>query len=201
MITSLSGIITYASSGTLVLDVHGVGFEVTVAQSVVFPLKESATLLTYWHWSAENGPTLYGFTHELERSIFGLVISCSGMGPKLGMALLSSLTPQAFLQAIQMGDEKALSKVSGVGAKKAEQLIVQLKHKVAGLIDQVAATGHSLDPALEQWKNITQVLQSLHYSRPEIDAALSHIQKEHKGQSMAFDILMRSALSFLAKRL
>lgn len=201
MITSLTGLVAYASSGTLVLDVHGVGFEVTVPQSAFFKLKEPATVLTYWHWSAENGPALYGFSHELERSIFGLVIGCSGMGPKLGMALLSSLTPQAFVQAIQTGDEKALSKVSGVGAKKAEQLIVHLKHKVSGLIDQVAATGQHIDPTLEQWKNITQVLQSLHYSRPEIDAALSHLQKEHKGQSMPFDVLMRSALSFLAKRL
>ncbi len=201
MITSLSGVVTYASSGTLVIDVHGVGFEVVVPQTALFGVKEPVTLLTYWHWSAENGPTLYGFHHELERSIFGLVIGCSGMGPKLGMALLGSLTPQAFLQAIQTGDEKALSKVSGVGAKKAEQLIVQLKHKVSGLIDQCAADGHSLDPALEQWKNITQVLHSLHYSRPEIDAAIAHVQKEHKGQQIAFDILMRSALSFLAKRL
>ncbi len=201
MITSLTGTITHASEGTLTLDVHGVGFEVVVPQSVLFRSNTQATVLTYWHWSAENGPTLYGFTQELERSIFGLVISCSGMGPKLAMALLGSLTPAVFLQAIQSGDEKTLSKVSGVGAKKAEQLIVQLKHKVPKLLDQITATGHAVDPALEQWKNISQVLHSLHYSRQEIDAALSHMQKEHKGQTVAFDALMRTALSFLAKRL
>ena len=201
MINALSGVVTQIIDGSIILDVHGISFELTVPQSVMFPINQPAKILTYWHWSAENGPSLYGFTHELERTIFGLIIGCSGMGPKLAIALLGSLNPQSFLQAIQMADEKALSKVSGVGAKKAEQLIVQLKHKVAKLIEQSSHSGYELDPALEQWKNITQVLQSLHYSRPEIDAALSHVQKEHKGQTVAFDGLMRSALSFLAKRL
>lgn len=201
MITSLSGMITHASEGALTIDVHGIGFEVTVPQTVLFRAHETATVLIYWHWSAENGPTLYGFMQELERTIFALVIGCSGMGPKLAIALLGSLTPAVFVQAIQAGDERTLSKVSGVGAKKAEQLIVQLKHKVPKLLDQVVATGQTMDPALEQWKNITQVLQSLHYSRPEIDAAVSHIQKEYKGQAVSFDVMMRNALSFLAKRL
>lgn len=201
MITALSGVITHAAEGTVIIDVHGVSFEVLVPQSALFVSNQSLKVLTYWHWSAENGPSLYGFMHELERTLFSLIISCSGVGPKLALAVLSAMTPQAFLQAIQTADEKALSKVSGVGVKKAEQLIVQLKHKVTKLIEQSNQHGYELDPALEQWKNITQVLQSLHYSRPEIDAALAHIQKEHKGKQVVFDALMRSALSFLAKKL
>ena len=103
-----------------------------------------------------------------------------------------------FLTAVQTGNEKALSSVSGIGPKKAEQMMVQLKHKVAKLIDSgITITG---SPELEQRSDIAQVLKSLNYSKPEITAAMQHIQERYAGAHVAFDQLVRHALSFLSKK-
>lgn len=127
-----------------------------------------------------------------------LVISCSGVGPKLGLAVLEDLGPQAFLDAVTEENDRALSKVSGIGAKKAEKIIVLLKHKVAKLIQSGAicqSTGK-----VSRMHEITDVLKSLNYSRPEISAAMNHVNKKHAGQDYSFDQLIRYALSFLSKK-
>ena len=89
---------------------------------------------TYMHWNQDNGPTLYGFNSILEKTVFLLIISCSGIGPKIGLAVLHHLEPATFVQAIIEENIKVLSSISGIGAKKAEQICVALKHKVAKLL-------------------------------------------------------------------
>ncbi len=152
------------------------------------------------HWNQEQGPSLFGFLSELEKTVFLLIISCSGIGPKIALAALGELTPAQFLQAIQEGNTKALSSVSGIGAKKAEQMILNLKDKVTKLIQTQGIIGTSDETnALAQWSNVTQVLQSLNYSKGEIEAAMRYIGKECAGRSLPFDELLRKALSFLSK--
>lgn len=198
MINALEGYAQAYKEGQLILQVHGISFQVATAQAHFFKTDQKVTIYIYMHWNQEQGPSLYGFQSELEKTVFLLIISCSGVGPKLGLTILSALSPQDFLYAIARGDEKLLSSVSGVGAKKAEQLVVHLKHKVAKLLDK-GLEEVTIDPALEQWKNISQVLQSLSYSKQEIDNTLSYLQKDAK-QEQSFDVLMRTALSFLAKQ-
>lgn len=202
MIAYLEGSLMNTNAQTLTVAVQSVGYAITVARPEQFTLSHKVKLYIHMHWSADNGPALYGFTSEQEKTVFLLVIGCSGLGPKIGLAVLQQFSPADFLRVIQEGDEKALSSVSGIGIKKAEQMIVQLRHKVAKLIDAGAFIDAQGDhAALEQWRNITQVLQSLHYSRAEIDAALSHLRKQKtEGVSGSFDVLVRQALSFLAKK-
>lgn len=201
MFSYLCGVVKQAQDQSIVVDVRGIGFSLLVANPELFLREKEMIVFTYMHWSQEQGPTLYGFLNAQERAVFLLVISCSGIGPKIALLVLQKLTPFNFLKAIQSNDVKVLSSISGIGPKKAEQLIMQLKHKVASLFEQEWPKEEGQDAALlEQWKDISQVLQSLNYSRAEIEQALGHISQEGLGQAVPFDLLMRKALSFLAKR-
>jgi Holliday junction DNA helicase RuvA len=197
MIHSLHGTIQAINDQKIILEVGPVGVAIQVPTERSFVVGKQITLQTYLHWHAENGPSLFGFATDLERTIFLLVISCSGVGPKLGLAILDQMGPQAFLQAINESNQIALSKVSGIGAKKAEQIIVQLRSKVSALIKsgvEIGANGQ-----LEEWHSVSQVLESLNYSRTEITHAMQHLGDSCGGKAVAFDQLMRQALSFLAR--
>ncbi len=197
MIETLSGIVTRLKDNALVLNVHGVGFTVAVPHSTAFQLNQEVTLITYLHWNQENGPSLFGFTTELERAIFSMVIDCSGIGPKIALAILADLGPERFVAAVHAGDEKELSSVNGIGPKKAEQMLVQLRHKVAKLVK----SGVTFNAApMAQWQDIIQVLESLNYSKPEINDTMKHLRDKYAGSEYSFDQLVRHALSFLAKK-
>lgn len=198
MINTLSGTIKDISDNTLTLEAGSIGFAIQVPQTSLFGIGQPAHLLIHMHWNQENGPALFGFNSSLEKTVFLLITSCSGVGPKLGMAILAQLGASEFLEAVQSANEGALSAVSGIGAKKAEQIIVHLKHKVAKLVESGISLGGSA--TLEQRHNISQVLKSLNYSRQEISAAMNYLNDSYPSNSVAFDQLMRHALSFLAKR-
>ena len=201
MFSYIHGIVKELQGQQLTVDVQGVGFCLSVANPELFPKGKPATVVVYMQWNQEQGPTLYGFYSEFEKAVFLLIIGCSGIGPKIALLILQKLSPAVFLRAIQTADMQALGSISGIGPKKAEQLIVQLKHKVAALIESGLSDTQGADTqSLEQWKNISQVLHSLNYSRTEIDQALSHLSQEGLGIEISFDVAMRKALSFLAKR-
>jgi Holliday junction DNA helicase RuvA len=201
MFSYVRGTVKGVIENQLTVDVHGVGFCLFVANPELFQKEKEVTVAVHMQWNQEQGPTLYGFANEYEKAVFLLVVSCSGIGPKIALLVLQNLSPTHFLRAIQTADIKTLSSISGIGPKKAEQLIMQLKHKVTALLDREWSEQRSHDTvAFEQWKNITQVLQSLNYSRQEVDQALSYIAQESQGSDISFDVLMRKALSFLAKR-
>jgi Holliday junction DNA helicase RuvA len=199
MITCLTGTIKEIKDQNLTIDVHGVGFAVSLARTENFKKDDTISLHIYMHWNQESGPALFGFATELERSLFLVVTACSGIGPKIALAVLKHMQPNVFIKAVQIGDEKALSAVPGIGAKKAEQMIVQLRHKVEKLLESGIVIDQ--DVTLGHWSTISDVLNSLHYSRNEISAALAYIKESELNQSATFDQLLRQALSFLSKRI
>ncbi|MDR3550466.1 MAG: Holliday junction ATP-dependent DNA helicase RuvA [Candidatus Babeliales bacterium] len=197
MITHISGKVVAILDQAVVVDMNGLGLHVAVAQESQFQVGSPVTLYAYMHWNQEQGPSLFGFSSELEKAVFLMVIDCSGIGPKIGLAVLGSLGAERFIEILQSGDERALSKVSGIGPKKAEQMIVQLKHKVGKLLDKgFKVTGSA---QITNWQNIQEVLESLNYSRPEITATMRHLRESEPDAALPFDNLMRKALSFLAK--
>lgn len=200
MFSYIQGKIISVETQSIVIDSGGMGFSVQTASPEQFQKDTESKILIHMHWHQDNGPTFFGFATELEKKVFLLVTSCSGMGPKIGLALLSQLTPSDFLVAVQEGNDKALSAVSGIGPKKAEQMVVQLRSKVTKLMNEGLVVSGSGAIALEQWKNVTQVLKSLNYSKSEIDNTLCYLRKEHGGSNASFDELIRAGLSFLAKR-
>lgn len=198
MLAYITGTVKAIMNQAITLDVGILGLSMQVPNPNGFQIEQKVTVHTYVHWNQEQGPSLFGFLTELDRTVFLLIISCSGLGPKIGLAVLNQLGPNKFLQAIQKGDDAALSKVNGIGAKKAEQIIVQLRHKVATLLKSDIDLGD--DGSLEQWTNVADVLVSLNYSRPEVTKAMKHLGDTYSDSTLPFDQLMRHALSFLSKK-
>lgn len=197
MIHSLTGVIQGRKKQSITIGIGPVACELAVADESQFLQGKSCTIFTHLHWNQEQGPSLYGFATPADRAVFLLVISCNGVGPRLGLAVLADLGASLFVGAVQKGDIKALSNVSGIGAKKAEQIIVQLKHKVDNLIE----SGIEIDGGSDaiDWQTISEALKALNYSRTEITQALSYLRTKQIDSPQSFDQLLRHALSYLSK--
>lgn len=199
MIDRLNGIVRAVATHAVVLETGPIGFSVAVPSSTGMQVGDAIMLYTYLHWSAEQGPSLFGFQSEFDRKVFLLVTDCSGVGPKLGLAILAHLGSAGFVQAVQAGNDKMLSQVSGIGAKKAEQIIVFAKHKIEPLLKDSACIGTENAAMLN---DISQALVSLNYSRAEIAQSLKHVSSvaSQNNATYTFDQLLRQALAFLAKQ-
>ena len=177
----------------------GLGFAFHLPQTQKLKKGDKVELYSYLHWNQEKGPSLYGFTTELERTTFLMIIDCPKIGPGIACNILSQLQAPQFLEIITSQNEKALSSVNGIGAKKAEQLIMQLKHKVSKLISS-GAVQTDMQQDFVQWQNVSDVLTSLNYSKQEIGGAMKHLTETYKDQNYSLDQLIRAALGYLSKQ-
>ncbi|HSC25588.1 MAG TPA: Holliday junction branch migration protein RuvA [Candidatus Babeliales bacterium] len=200
MVDYFVGIVNEFQDQEIILELGMMGITLHVATAQSFEKSIPIKVYSYFHWNAENGPTLFGFMLPLERSVFRIIISCSGIGPKIALAILADLGAQKFLHAISTGDDQMLNKVNGIGKKKAEQIIVQLKHKVATLIESGSVDVNEMQDA-SHFHDVSLALQSLNYSRMEIGRAMDYLRKSTKIDKIAFDVLLRQALSYLSKQL
>ena len=198
MIDQIEGTVKTTEAQRVVVDLGVICLALQVPDGSVFQAGTKQKVFVHMYWNQDNGPSLFGFHSEVERTVFLLIISCSGIGPKIGLVALAQLGPQQFIEAVQQGKDSVLSGISGIGAKKAEHIIVQLKHKVAKLIK----AGIALEVAVgvQDWSNVMEVLESLNYSRMEVSAAMNYLRDKHACAQLPFDQLMRHALSFLAKK-
>jgi Holliday junction DNA helicase RuvA len=199
MLNSLKGTILSVADKQIILENPWGSIALQVAEDKSFIPGTVMTVYTQMVWNQEQGPSLFGFVDATERTVFLLIISCAGLGPKIALAILAQMRVQGFLDAIMRNDEQALSRVNGIGQKKAAQIIVQLKHKVEKLIKsgfELATVDHNL----AHWNTLNDALVSLNYTRSEIARALKYVGDTQQGGSVAFDVLMRQALSFLSKK-
>ena len=197
MLYALTGVVQSSRKQVVTLFADPIALDVAVPDETLFKVDQKQTIYLYLHWNQEQGPSLYGFQKELDKTIFLMIISCSGLGPRIGLAVLAGLGAQTFLEAVYAGNEKLLSKVNGIGAKKAEQMIVHLKHKVNQLLQSGVSIEGSGDHA--QWNTVMEALSALSYSRSEITQAVNFVRNNSAGSAIEFDQIMRQALSFLSK--
>jgi holliday junction DNA helicase RuvA len=132
MIAQLSGEAVLAGDRRVVIDVHGVGYQVQVTQPALQQLAGSrGTVKLFTHMVVrEDAITLYGFLHPGELEMFRILINVTGIGPQIAMNLLSQIGIEEFALAILNEDEKALTRISGIGAKSAKRLILELRDKM-----------------------------------------------------------------------
>lgn len=178
--------------------VAGIGWSLLVPEGDAFKIGERVRLITHLHWHTEQGPSLFGFLRESDRRVFRMIIDCPGVGPKLALAALRQLSAAAIVAAIMQGDIKTLSSVSGIGTRKAETFIVSLKNKAAELIEN----GFELGAEGTGAKNLNQVrhaLESLSYDRSEISYALEYIKSLENIERETVPVMLKKALSHLAK--
>ena len=132
MIGSLQGRITYKSPPSLMIDVGGVGYEVEAPMSTFLhlpPIGQDVRLLTHLV-VREDAHVLFGFGSEEERRLFRSLLKVSGVGPKIGLALLSGISVQGFVRCVQQQDVGALTRVPGIGRKIAERLLVEMRDRL-----------------------------------------------------------------------
>jgi holliday junction DNA helicase RuvA len=193
MIMYLSGKVRDVYPGGIVIDINGLGIGVQTGQGL-FTVGQQVDLHIHMHWNQEQGPQLFGFRTVQEKLVFTLIVGGHGFGPKLALTALDTFSPQKFINALLQGDREALSAISGVGTKKAETMIVQLKDKACKL----ASSGMFVQENNNQYK-AAEALASLGYSRDEIGRTLSHIYEDGT-QEYSLESVLRKALSLLAKK-
>lgn len=198
MIHYINGTVKLHTQSAIIIEAGPIGLSIQVPKPSTFELNKPTQIHTYLHWNQENGPTLYGFEKDADRTVFSLIIGCPGIGPKIGLAVLAQLGAQGFIEAIQIQNGGLLSKVNGIGPRKAEQIVMQLKDKVSKLLSSGLAI--ETTKSTQQWHLLTQALESLNYSRTEITHVMSKLQSNATQVSPTFDQLMRQALSFLSKQ-
>ena len=182
MIYCLTGKIVKKSMSAVVLSCGGVGYYAQCPASVAGALPgvgKEATLYTVMSVT-ENDVSLYGFATEEQQSCFEMLTAVSGVGPKVGLAILSVMEPQRVALAISAGDHKAFKAASGVGPKLAQRIVLELKDKVAkGFVDGISledvAGAASGEPATQSASQAIAALVSLGYSQSEAALAISKI--------------------------
>ena len=182
MIFCLTGKIVKKSMNAVVLSCGGVGYYAQCPASVAGALPgvgKEATIYTVMSVT-ENDVSLYGFATEQQQACFEMLTAVSGVGPKVGLAILSVMEPDRVALAISAGDHKAFKAASGVGPKLAQRIVLELKDKVAkGFVDGISledVAGASADTQASQGSSqAIAALVSLGYSQSEAALAVSKI--------------------------
>ena len=195
----LNGIVAHKEAYLAVIDCGGVGYACRTTAYTLSALNigQKAKLFTHVNVK-EDAFDIYGFSTTEELHLFQLLISVSGVGPKAGLAILSSNTPANLAMSIITGDERALTSAPGIGKKIAQRVILELKDKLAK--GQVVATGESYGGTgvtvipENKASEAAAALAVLGYSRDEINAALRGIDLEN----LALEQIIRTALRGLA---
>lgn len=166
MIGRLRGMLVSQRDGSVCIDVGGVGYEVAMTPRDLAALPgigEQIVLHTHTH-VREDEIALFGFPNEVDRELFRVLISASGVGPKVGMAILGSMTSDEVIRAITQEDPDALTVAPGVGKRGAQKIVLELGPKLAGREVEVTAGGGVA--------KVRSALEGLGYSTAEINSVL-----------------------------
>lgn len=177
MIASISGTIRHKGMHHLVIDVSGVGYKVFVTTDIALEKELGESIFLWTHLAVrETALDLFGFSEVENLEVFELLITISGIGPKTALGILNVASPTTLRQAVANNDTSYLTKVSGIGKKNAEKIVLELRDKLVTTADDKTSDLRSEGDALE-------ALVSLGYSERDAREALKEIPKEVEGAS------------------
>lgn len=179
MIALLAGTLVEKAPSRLIVDVGGVGYDVQVPLSTFYVLGEPGTavsLRVHTH-VREDVIALYGFATPLEQSLFERLISISGVGPKLGLAVLSGIEPVDLIRAIRTQDTARLTAIPGVGKKTAERIGLELKDRLPPAFQGMGQTGAGAPAEEGRRADLLSALLNLGYQRPAAEKAVDRVLK------------------------
>tara|TARA_Y100000994_G_scaffold249618_1_gene262701 strand:+ start:4766 stop:5368 length:603 start_codon:yes stop_codon:yes gene_type:complete len=200
MIVFLKGKIEDLSTDKLTLDINGVGYECMITMSSYEDLikkKNKEVFISTYHHITDSSQSLFGFINDKEKQIFKLLISVSGIGPKTGIQLLSSVSALELEERIKTGEVSLLTSIPGIGSKTAKRIIIELKEKFISLddddlpIEENAFNNSSYNDALD-------ALIVLGYNKKEIMVHLKDIINKNK--NIKTSELIKSTLNKIGKR-
>jgi holliday junction DNA helicase RuvA len=189
LIALLEGLVAERGAHRAVLLAGGVGYEVQCSTTTLGTLPsigQQARVLTHLH-VRDDALTLFGFATQTERDLFVLLLGVGGVGPKLALAILSVLSPEAFRRAVLAGDADAITVVPGVGKKVAARIVLDIKEKLGGEVEL---------PAESPLAEVREALIGMGLSTPEVQDALAGLD----GDEGPVEDLLRGALQRVGSR-
>jgi Holliday junction DNA helicase RuvA len=195
LIASLKGIVQSKKPNGLVIDVSGIGYQVNIPLCNLVDIPEQGNtvfLHTYTH-VREDALQLFGFLSEEARNVFITLLGISGVGPKLGLAILSGMPVQKFVGAVQSEDVSMLSTIPGLGKKTASRLVLELKGKLPSLGDDGKQTSHGSSIS----EDAISALINLGYKRPLSERA---VEMAVKAGSESIEDTIKEALKYLTEK-
>lgn len=179
MIYSVKGTLIHIESGFVVVECNGIGFRVNTTLTTQRNLRLNSTVTLYTHMSVrEDAMELYGFYSKSELSTFKMLISISGVGPKVALAILSELSSEQIALSVSASDYKTLTRASGVGPKLAQRIVLELKDKIKGISvegDSSVVTKGSVITDTGNIPKAVQALAVLGYSAADVTPVLSKL--------------------------
>ena len=206
MIAHLSGTLLAKQATSVILDVGGVGYEVTIPLSTFYDLEDagaSVQLRIYTH-VREDALQLYGFKTARERELFLRLISVSGIGPKLGITMLSGMSADEIIASIRTNNLARLTSIPGVGKKTAERLVIELRDKIASLSspaleEEFATQAGKGTPSSEDAVRDDALSALLNFGYPKAAAEKAITAAIAEDSEITVETLLRRSLRLLAK--
>lgn len=189
MIGRLRGVLVSTRDGSIVIDVGGIGYEVKMTPRDIGALPgigEEIVVHIHTH-VREDQISLYGFAAEVDRELFRVLLTASGVGPKVAMAMLASLAASEIIMAITSEDPDALTVAPGVGKRGAQKIVIELAPKLAGREAEIVGGGEMV--------NVRQALEGLGYTTAEINSVVGDLNPGD-----ALEAQIRAALQSLGKQ-
>ncbi|HEY1955542.1 MAG TPA: Holliday junction branch migration protein RuvA [Polyangiaceae bacterium] len=201
MIGRLTGRVVHEEPDAVVLDVQGVGYEITVPLGTLGRATRTdaglVTLFVHTH-VREDALSLFGFASETDRIAFRTLIGVSNVGPKIAIAVLSQLPSEELARAVSRSDVARLTAIQGVGKKTAERLVLELKDKLQAKIGAPAAASNAVQKIPSgQGELLHDALVRMGYRPSEAERALAALADRVEGQPLGQSV--REALALLAK--
>ena len=203
MIAHLRGKLLSKKANKVLVDVAGVGYEVSIPVSTFYELGgigSDVSLHVYTH-VREDILALYGFRTDREKALFEKFLTVSGVGPKMAIAILSGLEMDELIPALRSGNLTLLTHIPGVGRKTAERLVLELREKLQDMVLPGAAAAPLPTPASELTGvdgDVLSALVNLGYARPAAEAAVREVRRENPGADL--EQLLRASLRQLARK-
>jgi Holliday junction DNA helicase RuvA len=201
MIGSLKGVLSQKQPPFLVVDVQGVGYELEAPMTTFYDLPEAGEdTFLYTHLVVrEDAQLLYGFSDRAQRELFRSLLKINGVGPRVGLAILSTLSAGQFIQCVKQQDTITLVSVPGIGKKTAERMLLDMRDRIEGLEETAPDDGKSA-ATVELRQNPVEdaigALVALGYKVNDASRAVRAVEEN----STAREDLIRNALQFLSKR-
>jgi len=192
MIARLSGQLLFKKAPLILIDCHGVGYELEVSMNTFCQLPELQQAVSLWTHLLirEDHHSLIGFYDEAERTLFRQLIRVNGVGPKLALVILSGMSATEFAQCVHNNQISGLTRLPGVGKKTAERLIIEMRDKLDAPGTTPAATPRSSTGSVNIQQEALEALQALGYKPADAEKML----RPHQNQSDNVGELIRLAL-------
>ncbi len=201
MIASITGRLRRKATDYLIVDVAGIGYQVQVPLSTYYSIPddgEEVSLYIHTHLR-EDSLSLFGFLTQEEKDMFLLLMGVSGIGPKLALAILSSLSVTDIAHAIHASDDSRLRTIPGVGKKTAARMVLELRDKIKLITPEPASVQSPTTMAVSNdIEDAVSALVNLGYKKPQAQEALKKVHDRRPGLSV--EELIRDALQMLMRR-